>query len=96
MRGRADGGEEAINVIMPLEDAKIMSVIAEVEKLAFSLPVNDRAKLADRLWDSLPQDFIDQEELELLMLRDREMDEDPTKVISHEEFLKFFEDRFKK
>ena len=81
---------------MPLEDVKIMSVIAEVEKLAFSLPVNDRAKLADRLWDSLPQDFIDQEELELLMLRDREMDEDPTKVISHEEFLKFFEDRFKK
>lgn len=73
-----------------------MSVIAEVEKLAFSLPVKDRAKLADRLWESLPKDFSDQEELELVMRRDREMDEDPTKVISHEEFIKFFEDRLKK
>lgn len=73
-----------------------MSVIAEVEKLAFSLPVRDRAKLADRLWESLPKDFIDQEELELLMRRDREMDEDPSTVISHEDFLKFFEDRLTK
>ncbi len=73
-----------------------MSVIAEVERLAFSLPVNDRANLADRLWKSLPEDFIDQEELELVMRRDREMDEDPAKVISHAEFLKFFDDRLKK
>ena len=72
-----------------------MSVIAEVEKLAFSLPVNDRAKLADRLWDSLPEDFIDEAEIEEAMRRDREMDEDPSKVISHEEFFKFFRDRRK-
>lgn len=72
-----------------------MSVIAEVEKLAFSLPPNDRAKLADRLWESLPEDYIDEAELAEAVRRDREMDEDPSKVISHEEFFKFFKDRRK-
>lgn len=72
-----------------------MSVIAEVEKLAFSLPPNDRAKLADRLWDSLPEDYIDEAELAEAVRRDREMDEDPSKVISHEEFFKFFRNRRK-
>lgn len=71
-----------------------MSVIAEVERLAFSLPVNDRAKLADRLWDSLPKDFIDQEELELLMRRDREMDEDPTKIMSMNDLHQKIAERF--
>lgn len=72
-----------------------MSVIAEVEKLAFSLPVSDRARLADRLWDSLPEDFIDEAEIEEAVRRDREMDEDPSKVISHEEFFNFFKERRK-
>lgn len=72
-----------------------MSVIAEVERLAFSLPVNDRAKLADRLWESLPEDFIDEAEIEEALLRDREMEEDPSKVISHEEFFRFFRERRK-
>ena len=71
-----------------------MSVIAEVERLAFSLPVNDRAKLADRLWDSLPEDYIDQEELELLMRRDREMDEDPTKIMSMNDLHQKIAERF--
>ena len=71
-----------------------MSVIAEVEKLAFSLPVNDRAKLADRLWESLPKDFIDQDELELIMRSDREMDEDPTKVISMDDLHQKIAERF--
>lgn len=72
-----------------------MSVIAEAEKLALSLSVNERAKLADSLLMSLPDDFIDEDELEEALRRDREMDEDPTKVISHEEFFKFFEERRK-
>ena len=72
-----------------------MSVIAEVEKLAFSLPPNDRAKLADRLWESLPEDYIDEAELAEAVRRDREMDEDPSKVISHDEFFKFFKERRK-
>ena len=71
-----------------------MSVIAEVERMAFNLPVNDRAKLADRLWESLPEDFIDQEELELVMRRDREMDEDPTKIISMDDLHRKIAERF--
>ncbi len=72
-----------------------MSVIAEVEKLAFSLPDNDRAKLADRLIASLPADFIDEAEVEEALRRSREMDEDPSKVLTHDEFFKFFEERRK-
>ena len=72
-----------------------MSVIAEVEKLAFTLTENERAKLADKLIDSLSDDFIDEAEIEESLRRDREMDEDPSKVISHEEFFKFFEERRK-
>ena len=72
-----------------------MSVIAEAEKLALSLSVNERAKLADSLLMSLPDDFIDEYELEEALRRDPEMDEDPSKVISHDEFFKFFEERRK-
>ncbi len=72
-----------------------MSVIAEIEKLVFRLPVNERAKLADRLIASLPEGFTDEEEIELALQRDREMDEDPSKVLSHEEFFQYFKDRRK-
>ena len=72
-----------------------MTIIAEIEKLASKLPDNDRAKLADRLIASLPVDFIDEEEIQEALRRSREMDEDPSKVISHEEFFKFFEERRK-
>ena len=72
-----------------------MSVIAEVEKLAFTLTENERVKLADKLIDSLPNDFIDEDELEEALRRSREMDEDPSKVISHDEFFKFFKERRK-
>jgi hypothetical protein len=72
-----------------------MSVIAEIEKQALSLPDQDRANLADLLIASLPEDFIDEDELEEALRRDREMDEDPSKVLSHEEFFKFFDDRRK-
>lgn len=72
-----------------------MSVIAEIEKLVFRLPVNERAKLADRLIASLPEGFTDEEEIELALQSDREMDEDPSKVLSHEEFFQYFKDRRK-
>lgn len=70
-----------------------MSVIAEIEKQALSLPEQDRARLADRLIASLPEDFIDEDELEEALRRSREMDEDPSTVISLEEFDRFFEER---
>lgn len=72
-----------------------MSVIAEIEKQALSLSDQDRARLADRLIASLPEDFIDEDEIEEALRRDREMDEDPSKVLSHEEFFSFFKNRRK-
>ncbi len=71
-----------------------MSVIAEIEKLAFALPEAERARLADRLLESLPKDCIDQEELELLMRRDGQMDEDPAKVISLADLDRKIAERF--
>jgi hypothetical protein len=72
-----------------------MSVITEIEEKALSLPEQDRARLADRLIASLPEDFIDEDEIAEALRRDQEMDENPEMVISHEEFFKFFEDRRK-
>ena len=72
-----------------------MSVIADVEKLAFELPVGDRARLASRLWESIPEDFIEDEEFDEALRRDREMDEDPSKILSHEEFFGYFRERRK-
>jgi hypothetical protein len=70
-----------------------MQVIADIEKQALSLPDQDRAKLADRLSASLPADFAYDEEIEEAERRSREMGEDPSKVLSHQEFFKFFEGR---
>lgn len=72
-----------------------MSIITEIEKQALNLPDQDRAKLADRLIASLPPDFTDDDEIDEALRRSREMDTDPNRVISHEEFFKFFEDRRK-
>ena len=68
-------------------------MINEIEKQALSLPEQDRARLADRLIASLPEDFIDDDEIEEALRRSREMDEDPDTVISLEEFDRFFEER---
>lgn len=62
-----------------------MSAIVEVEELALALPDQDRARLADRLIASLPENFIDDDEIAEALRRDREMDEDPTKVITLEQ-----------
>jgi hypothetical protein len=50
-----------------------MSVINEIEKQALSLPEQDRVRLADRLIASLPEDFVDEDEIEEALRRDREM-----------------------
>lgn len=72
-----------------------MSIIADIEKQALDLPDQERAKPADRLIASLPPDFTDDDEIEEALRRSREMDNDPSRVISHEQFFKFFEDRRK-
>ena len=71
-----------------------MSVL-EIEELALGLPEQDRARLADRLIASLPEDFIDEDEIAEALRRDKEMDENPEMAISHKEFFKFFGDRRK-
>lgn len=72
-----------------------MSIVAEIEKQALSLPDQDRANLADRLIASLPSDFTDDDEIEEALRRSKEMDRDPSRAILHDEFFKFFEDRRK-
>ena len=70
-----------------------MSAVADIEKQALELPDQERAKLADRLIASLPPDFAYDEEIEEAIRRSREMDRDPSKVLSHDEFFKFFDER---
>ncbi len=70
-------------------------MIPDIEEKAFQMSDNDRAKLADRLLASLPPDFTDEDEIAEATRRSRELDEDPSKGSSHEEFFKFFEDRRK-
>lgn len=64
-----------------------MSTITDIEEQALSLPDQERAKLADRLIASLPPDFTDDDEIEEALRRSKEMDKDPSRVISHEEFF---------
>lgn len=72
-----------------------MPSLAEIEDKAMSLPDGDRAKLADRLLASLPSDFTDDAEVDEALRRSEEMDKDPSRVLSHEEFFLFFEERRK-
>lgn len=61
------------------------TAFADIEKLAFSLPERERAELADSLLRSLPEDFIDEDEIAEAIRRDREMDENPEMIMSLEE-----------
>ncbi|MBK8467113.1 MAG: addiction module protein [Chloracidobacterium sp.] len=70
-----------------------MSVIAEVEQLALSLTDNERAQLADKLIASLPDDFIDEAEIEEALQRSREMDEEPSRIITLEQLDGMIADR---
>lgn len=70
------------------------TAFADVEKLAFNLSNNERAKLADHLIASLPEDFIDEEELEEAMRRCREMDENPGIAITLGELDRRMKERF--
>lgn len=73
-----------------------MSVIAEAEELALSLPDSDRAKLAEKLIASLPGPFIEDDDdgIEEALRRSREMDENPEMSISMEELDEMIRKRF--
>jgi len=70
-----------------------MSVIEDIEKQALSLSDQERAKLADRLIESLPPDFTYEEEIEEALKRSRELDENPSKAISLEQLDEMIKDR---
>lgn len=56
----------------------------------FSLPVEQRIDLADRLYASIPEDWqksVDQAWLEEALRRDAEMDADPSMALSYDEAL---------
>ncbi|MFN0277878.1 MAG: addiction module protein [Pyrinomonadaceae bacterium] len=70
------------------------TAFADIEKLAFSLSENERAKLADSLIASLPEDFIEDEEFEEALRRSREMDENPEASLTPEELDKMIRNEF--
>ena len=74
-----------------------MSVIAEAEELALSLSESDRAKLAEKIIASLPSPFVEEDDnwVEEALRRDREMDENPESVMTHEEFFTSLRDHIK-
>ena len=68
-----------------------MSVVAEAEKLAFSLTESQRAKLAEKLLSSLPSVFDDDDDgVAEALRRSKELDEHPEMALSHEEFMQSF------
>lgn len=85
-----------IEILQTLEYScsDMSTTIAEAEKLALSLSETERAKLAERLLLSLSGVLDDEDEgVEEALRRSRELDEHPEMAISHDEFLKSFEDR---
>ncbi|MFM9904865.1 MAG: addiction module protein [Pyrinomonadaceae bacterium] len=68
-----------------------MPLVTEAETLERALNLSDssRAKLAEKLIASLPSPFVaeDADWVEEALQRDREMDENPDSVMTHEEFF---------
>ncbi len=73
-----------------------MSVIADVEELALSLPASDRGKLAEKLIRSLPSPGWDDDDdgIEEALRRSREMDENPEMAISMKQLDELIRKRF--
>ncbi len=72
--------------------------VADIEKLAFSLSEKERAELASRLLSSLsPASAFDHDDdgIAEAMRRDKEMDDDPSVIMTHEEFVRSIEKRLR-
>ncbi|MGD9589526.1 MAG: hypothetical protein AB7Q37_14030 [Pyrinomonadaceae bacterium] len=70
-----------------------MSVMAEAEKLIFSLSEKDRAELVGKILRSLPL-YADDGGLAEARRRDIEMDENPDSIISLEQLNERLSERF--
>ena len=69
-----------------------MPSLIEIEKTAMQLPENERAQLASRLLSSLPGVLHDEDEgVAEAERRDAELDRDPSKGITLDEFRAAFE-----
>ena len=67
-----------------------MSVVSELEEKALGLSKMDRGKLISKLIDSLGSPFEDDDEdawIEEAARRDKQMDDDPESVLTHEQFM---------
>jgi hypothetical protein len=65
-----------------------MSVLTEIEEKAMGLTPRERGHLASRLIASLPGEYEEQEDwVDEALRRDREMDENPASVMTHDEFF---------
>lgn len=70
--------------------------VAEIEKLAMNLGESDRARLANRLFHSLPPVAVDEDGgVAEARRRDREMDRDPSRGMSVEELDELIANRRK-
>ncbi len=74
-----------------------MSVITEVEELAFKLSDSERGQLADKLIGSLPSPFVEEDDdwVAEALRRDREMDENPESAMTHDEFFASLRDHIR-
>jgi len=65
-----------------------MSTVAEAEQIAFSLTKTERGELISKLIVSLEPPFDEDDDwVAEAIRRDREMDENPDCVLTHEEFM---------
>ena len=67
-----------------------MSVVAEIEEKALSLSKMERGNLISKLIESVGSPFEDDDEdawIEEALRRDKEMDENPESVLTHEQFM---------
>ena len=69
-----------------------MTTFTEIEKSAMSLPEDERAQLASKLLSSLPGVLHDEDEgIAEAERRDAELDRDPSKGMTIDEFRSAFE-----
>ena len=67
-----------------------MSVVAEIEEKALSLSKMERGNLISKLIESVGSPFEDDDKyawIEEALRRDKEMDENPESVLTHEQFM---------
>jgi len=63
-----------------------MTTLDQIERLALELPEAERARLASHLLESLPSILDEDDGISEAIRRDAELDADPSRTVSLEEF----------